>query len=96
MPELVAEWSSVNLAKEVKKERKMKKNTLEKQHEDCMARLWINFRMMLSPEERDAIGISEDRDMNINIVRLCTAYSDVLRENESLKDKIRQSACALI
>lgn len=46
--------------------------------------LWCNFMVMLSEEDQVALGISKDRNMHQNIVRLLTAYND-------LKEKVKKN-----
>ena len=49
---------------------------LEKAKKEWLATFWLNFKWSLSQDIMDEIGVSEDRDMNVNIVRVCTALMD--------------------
>jgi hypothetical protein len=53
---------------------------LEEARKEWHAELWVNFKATLDPETLDELGISEDRDMSLNITRLCSAYIDT-KEN---------------
>lgn len=55
---------------------------LEKAKKEWHKELWINFKYMLSPDVMEAIGVSEDRDMNLNIVRVCSAVMDHYNDPE--------------
>jgi len=58
---------------------------LEKAKKEWNASLWLNFKHSLSEELMDEIGVSEDRDMNVNIVRVCSALMDTSERLDSLE-----------
>lgn len=53
------------------------------------AREWISFEEMLTKEQLDAIGLSQDRDLSQCIVRLALAYQNTVNQ---LKAQIHRVA----
>lgn len=51
---------------------------------------WANFRGMLSQEEMDVLGVSEDRGPSLCITRLLWAWHEL--HSEESKEKIKRSA----
>lgn len=47
---------------------------------------WVSFEEMLTTEERDEIGVSEDRGAVVCITRPCSAYSE-LRQGATLPSR---------
>lgn len=50
---------------------------------------WVSFEAMLTAEQRERIGLSQERNLQLCITRLCSDFTDAERARDAAEDALR-------